>query len=257
MNTIYQNFIIENKIEDLLTTKVDINNYLTPDYDLVENAGMTKKIHRYTATSGAEDLAMGVGNSKTIEVSFADDDYDVLTTQARFAYYDEEAMADPMVVDTGVRALASDLVNDLSAKAIAEMGKTSLEYTVVDGWSFGDFADAIALLNTEDEAGLFCLVNPAQVASIRKALGASLQYSEGFARTGYIGSVCGVPVIVSKAVPVGEAYLGTKEAVRAFIKKGVEVVPTRDENTRQNTIYARKVAVVALVDETKMVKMAE
>jgi hypothetical protein len=110
-------------------------------------------------------------------------------------------------------------------------------------------------MNVEDEAGLFLIVNPAQKAIIRKNLGEDLKYSEGFARTGYIGSVCGVPVIVSKAVPAGTGFLATKEAVTVFIKKGAEIEPARDADTRKNTIFARKAMVVALTDATKVVKL--
>ena len=110
-------------------------------------------------------------------------------------------------------------------------------------------------MNTESEDGLFMLINPAQKATIRKNLGQDLKYSEGFARTGYIGSVCGVPVIVSKAVPANEGYLATKDAVTCFVKKGTEIEQERDADTRKNSIFARKVMLVALTDGTKCVKL--
>lgn len=99
------------------------------------------------------------------------------------------------------------------------------------------------------------LINPAQKAVIRKNLGEDLKYSEGFARTGYIGTICGVPVIVSKAVPAGEAYLATKDAVTCFVKKGSEIEQDRDANTRKNDVYARKVMVIALTDATRVIKL--
>ena len=82
-----------------------------------------------------------------------------------------------------------------------------------------------------------------------------LSYSEGFVRSGYIGSVCGVPVIVSKAVPAGKAYLATKEAITVFIKKDTETEYERDADKRNNQYWIRKVAVVALTDATKVVKI--
>ena len=99
------------------------------------------------------------------------------------------------------------------------------------------------------------LINPAQKATIRKNLGEDLKYSEGFARTGYIGTVCGVPVIVSKAVPAGKAFLATKDAVTCFVKKGSEIEQERDANTRKNMIYSRKVMLIALTDATKLVRI--
>lgn len=252
-HVIYDNFVLENKIENLLKTSVDMNAYVTADYSLAESAGMKKVINKYTATGSVEDLAMGKGNTGEFEVSFTPVEYTVGTTQGKFAYYDEQEMQDPMVVEAGLQALAQSMANDLTDKAIAEFGKASL--TIAQDWSFDGIVDAIAKMNVEDEAGLFLIVNPAQKAIIRKNLGEDLKYSEGFARTGYIGSVCGVPVIVSKAVPAGTGFLATKEAVTVFIKKGAEIEPERDADTRKNTIFARKAMVVALTDATKVVKL--
>lgn len=253
-HTIYDNFVLENKIEDMLTTHIDMNQFMTPDYSLTEHAGMTKKIHTYTAEGDVEELAMGQGNSGEIEVSFDEKEYTVGTTQGRFSYYDEQEMTDPMVVSTGLEGMSAKMTNDLTAKAVAAMGSTSLIYNVTN-WDFAAFADAIALYPYEDEEGLFCIINPAQKAEIRKALKDDLKYVEGFSRTGYIGSVCGVPIYISKAVPAGEAYLGTRKAVTCFVKKGVEVEQDRDADVRKNLVWARKVMLVALTDGTRMIKM--
>ena len=253
-NTVYANFVLENKIADMLDTKVDMNAYLTPDRSLTEAPGMRKTIHTYTATGNVEDLAQGVGNSGNIEVSFTSADYDVQVTQGRFVYYDEEAMKDPMVIDTGLQGISAKMANDLTAKAIGEFAKGTLGISGVT-WDFDDFVDAIAKFPYEDESGLFILINPAQLAAVRKALADALSYSEGFVRTGYIGHVCGVPVIVSKAVPDGYGFLATREAVTCFIKKGVEIEQDRDPNTRKNEVFGRKVMVVALTDATKVVIM--
>ena len=110
-------------------------------------------------------------------------------------------------------------------------------------------------MNLEDESGLFLLVSPADKAAIRKALKDDLSYSEAFVRSGYIGTVCGVPVIVTEAVPAGKGYLATKDAVTVFIKKDTETEYERDANTRNNSYWVRKCAVVALTDATKAVNI--
>lgn len=252
-HTVYENFVLESKIENLLTTGIDVNAYMTIDYSLAENAGMKKVVNVYTATGEVEDLGMGEGNSAEITVSFTPTEYTVGVTQGKFAYYDEQEMTDPMVVDAGLQAIADKMANDLTEKAIAEFAKATLSVEV--DWSFDSVVDAIAKLNTESEEGLFMLVNPAEKATLRKKLGQDLKYSEGFARTGYIGSVCGVPVIVSKAVPSGEGYLASKEAVTCFVKKGSEIEQERDADKRNNKVIARKVMLVALTDANKVVKM--
>ena len=255
-HTIYENFVLENKLEDLLITNLDLNQFATHDDSLVENPGMKKVIHTYTSSGDVEDLAMGQGNTDGIVVSFSDEEYEVGTTQGRFSYYDEQEMTDPMVVDAGLDGLAKRMANDLTEKVVAEFDKADLVAYGVD-WSFDSFVDAIALYPYEDEAGLFCLINPAQKADIRKALADDLKYVEDFARTGYIGSVCGVPIYVTKAVADGTAFIATKDAVTVFTKKGAETEQERDANTRLNTVYARKVMLVAITDKTRVIKMTE
>lgn len=253
-HTIYENFVLENKVEDMLTTSIDMNAYMTADYSLTETAGMKKIIHVYTATGDVEELTMGQGNTGDITVSFSPVEYEVGTTQGRFTYFDEEEMTDPNVVDVGLEKMSANMTNDLTAKVIAELGKATKKI-VNATWTFENVVDALASLDVESEDGLFMLINPAQQASFRKNLKDDLKYVEGFVRSGYIGSVCGVPVIVSKAVPAGEAYLASREATTCFVKKGSEVEQERDANTRQNKVYARKVMLIALTDANKVVKI--
>lgn len=252
---VYENVVLSNKMNDILTTQVNLNNYMTIDTSLAENAGMKKVINTYTSTGSVEELGMGEGNSTSIEVSFVPSEYEVKTYQGKFAFYDEEEMIDPMVVDTGLQHSADDMVNTFTAAAIAEYEKATLETTPA-AWSFDAVVDAIAEMNVENETGLFLLISPADKAAFRKALKEDLSYSEGFVRTGYIGNVCGVPVIVSKAVPAGKGYLATKEAVTVFIKKDTETEYERDADKRNNSYWVRKVAVVALTDATKIVKIS-
>ena len=252
-NQVYDNVVLANKIEDILTTAVDLTSYMTVDTSMTQEAGMKKKINTYKAQGNVETLDMGAGNTGDIEVSFSTKEYEVETVQGRFQYYDEQAMTDPMVVQAGLEGIAKTMINDFTTKAVAEYNKATL--TTTGTWSFDTVVDAIAKMNLEDETGLFLLISPADQANFRKALKDDLKYVEGFVRTGYIGSVCGVPVIVSKAVAKGKGYLATKDAVTLFIKKDTEIEQERDANVRNNKVYIRKVAVVALTDENKVVKL--
>lgn len=253
-HTIYENVILSNKMNDILTTQVNLNNYMTIDTSMAEGAGMKKVINKYTSTGSVEALAMGEGNKTEIEVSFVPTEYEVLTYQGKFAFYDEQEMTDAMVVDTGLQHSADNMVNKFVDLAIAEFDKATLTHTAT-AWGFDAVVDAIAKMNLEDESGLFLLISPADKAAFRKALKDDLSYSEGFVRTGYIGSVAGVPVIVTKAVGAGKAYLATKEAVTTFIKKDTETEYAREADIRKNTYWVRKFAVVALTDATKCVKI--
>lgn len=251
---VYENVVLSNRINDILTTEVNLNNYMTIDNSLAENAGMKKKVITYTSTGNVEALGMGQGNTSSLEVTKSETEYEVKTYQGKFAFYDEEEMTDPMVADTGLKHSADNMVNTFTANAVAEFEKATLSIAP-KAWSFDAVVDAIAEMNLENETGLFLLISPADKASFRKALKDDLSYSEAYVRTGYIGNVCGVPVIVSKAIPEGKGYLATKDAVTCFIKKDTETEYERDADTRNNSYWVRKVAVVALTDATKVVKI--
>lgn len=255
-NKFYDNIVIGSKLTDILTTSVDLKNYMTVDATLTESAGMTKKVNTYKASGDVEDLAIGAGNTGEIGVSFESTDYKVLTTQGKFQYFDEQAMSDPMVVDAGIDGLAKTIINDFSKKAIAAFDTATLTLSAA-AWDFDMVVDAIAKLNIEAEEGYFILINPAEKAEFRKNLKDLLSYSEGFARTGYIGTVAGLPVIVSKAVPAGTAYVANNEAVTCFLKKDVEIEQDRDADTRSNIVYTRVYEVIALTDATKVVKVTK
>ena len=252
--TPYANFIIEDKIKSVLLTQLNMQQFCTLDTSLQASAGMTKKIHVYSSTGAAEDLAQGVGNTGDIAPQWDEATYTVTETQARFPYYDEQAMTDPSFIDAGIRGMAEAMTNDVTEKVVAELGNANLGMAGVT-WALNDFIDALSLYPYEDELNLFFLINPKQRAAIRKALKDELKYVEDFARTGYIGHIMGVPVYISAAVPDGYAFLATKEAVTLFTKAGVETEQERDANTRKNTIYTRQPRVIALTDATRAIVM--
>lgn len=250
----YANFVLENKIADILDTHIDMMSIAKADYSLTESAGMKKTVHVYKAVGNVQDLTEGVGNSQNITAQYDSFDYDVAVTQGRFVYSDEALMKDPTFIETGIKGIADKMANDLSTKVFAEYAKRTL--TQEGGFDFNHVVDAIAKYPYESENGLFLVIGSDMKAEFRKNLKDSLEYSEGFARTGYIGSVCGVPVIVSKACD-GHAYLADKEAVTIFVKKGVEIENARIANTRTNEVYGRKVMVVALTDATRVIELVD
>jgi len=252
--TPYANFVLENKIKSVLLTQLDMLQFVSVDYSLQASAGMTKKIHVYTSTGSAEDLAQGAGNTVSIAPQWEEAEYTVIETQARFPYFDEQAFTDPSFIDAGIKGLAEAMTNDITSKVVAELGNATLAQTGCT-WVLNDFIDALSKYPYEDENNLFFLINPAQRAAIRKALKDDLKYVEDFARKGYIGHIMGVPVYFSAAVPAGTAFLATKEAVTLFTKAAVETEQERDANTRKNTIYTRQPRVIALTDATRVVKM--
>lgn len=255
----YPNYVLEKEIEDQYNSHLDLMRFCTLDNSLVGVAGDTKKIRVYSATNATEKLAMGEGNTKNIEVKYAEKEYTILLAQNRFPYYDEELMRDPMVVDTGVRHMTTDMFNTTQDDIFTEFNKAT-QIVALNGTDyFGAFVDAVAMLPGEDqeEREVFAFVHPNDKAAVRKALKDDLKYVEAFVRNGYIGTVAGVNLYVKQDATEGEICGGTKKAVTYMNKKGVEVEQERDANIRLNEIYSRKYYLVALTDERECFKITK
>lgn len=257
----YPNFVLENKIKSILTTKLDINRFLTPDYSLEGTPGLTKKVHLYTGTGSAETLARGDGNSTFIDAGYVEQTYTAVRTQGQTRWYDDDEYSDPTLVDAKLQTLSESMVNAWTAAAITEYSKSlrtlACDFsTTANNYLFNLFADALALF-PEEEEGLFALINPKNKAWVRKALADDLKYVEAYVRTGYVGTVCGVPVYESKAVIEDSIYIGKRDAVKAFIKTGVRVERDRNIDTKKNTVVADRYAIIALVDNSKLVMLAK
>ncbi len=261
---VYDNFYLSNEIEDQYNSHLDLQNFCTVDDSLVGTAGMIRKINVYKATNGTEKLDIGEGNTKSIEVSYSPEEYKILLAQNRFKYYDEQDMADPMLVPVGVRHMGTDMFNTVNSDIFAEFNKASqtVSVTKID---FGAFADAVAALNIDGTDNdpestapqCFAFVCPADMATLRKNLSEDLKYVESFARTGYVGTVAGVNLYTKKDAVSGTIVVATKDAVTLFNKKGTEVEQERDADTRENSIWSRKYYIAALTDDTKAVKIVK
>lgn len=262
-NKPYENYVLANEIEDQFNSHLDLMRFVTVDNSLVGTAGMKKMINVYKATDGTEKLTQGQGNTKSIEATYTQREYNIALAQNRFVYYDEEEMKDPLIVETGTRHMGTDMFNTTNKDIYAEFNKASLETTPAK-LDFDAVVDAVAMLNLENLEGveIFGWLHPKDVAKFRKAMKDTLQYVEAFAKNGYIGTVAGVNFYTKKDAVEGTIIIATKEAVTYFVKKGTEVEQytkgnrsPEDENIRKNTIFSRKYYVVALTDETKAVKM--
>ena len=88
-HTLYENEVLADKLESLLTTTIDMNAYMTVDNSLTESEGMKKVINTYTWNGNVEDLAMGEGNTAEISIGFTPTEYSVKTTQGKTSYFDE------------------------------------------------------------------------------------------------------------------------------------------------------------------------
>jgi hypothetical protein len=253
-NTVYENKVIEAKAKDLLTTSLNARNYMTIDDSLALSAGMTKTINTYTYTGEAEELAAGEANSAKGSITFVSNDYVVKRVQQTFTYTDEDFMKDPSIVDNMLKGANQIMVNKMVADFKTECGKATLSapYTTM---GYEAIVDGIAELNLEDETGVFTIIPNAQKKELRKDPDYVTARMGEVVYSGQVGTVSGIPVVCSKAF--AEPYTMTKEAVKLFIKKDIEVEQDRDVETKVNTVVLTTYYICALVDATKICKLTK
>lgn len=257
-NTVYANKVIEAKAKDLLTTSVNTRSLMTVDNSLTQNAGMTKTINLYTYTGTAEELSVGTGNSNRGSISYSGQDYTVKMVQQAFDYYDEDFMKDDTIVDNMLTGATQVMSNKMAADFVTEAKKATLSQTFIkDGYiGYETIVDAISLLNLEDESEIFVVIPNTWKAALRKDEDYKSARMGEVIYNGQVGTICGIPVIASKAL-TDTALVMTKEAIKLFMKKDVEVEQDRDPDKRKNSVYLRTAYVVALVDATKIAKITE
>ena len=259
-NTVYANKVIEAKAKDLLTTAVNTRNLMTIDDSLTQEAGMTKTINVDTYSGEAEELAAGVGNtaSKRGNISYTGTDYTVKMVQQAFDYTDEDFMKDNTIVDNMLKGANQVMINKMTSDFLTECAKATLKQTFTKGSAIGydTIVDAISKLNLEDESGVFVVIPNAWKASLRKDQDYKSARMGEVIYNGQVGTICGIPVIASKAL-TDKAYVMTKEAVKLFMKKDVEVEQDRDKDKRINSVYLRTAYISALVDATKICEISE
>ena len=261
-NTVYDNKVIESVAKDLLTTSLNTRSLMTIDNELAESAGMLKTVNTYTYTGEAEELANGVGNtaSKRGSISYTGKDYRVKLCQQAYDYTDEEAMKDPFIVDGMMRGAVQVMTNKMTSDFIGAITGSEVTLGVTfaknGALNYDVIVDAISTLNLEDESQLFILIPNTWKAALRKDADYKSAMMGQVIYNGQIGTVCGIPVIATKAL-TDKAFVMTKEAVKLFIKKDVEVEPDRNPDTRKNSVYLRATYLVALADATKICSIKE
>lgn len=265
----YRNFVLENKMNELLETGLNAVNFMTVDNSLNAAPGMIKKIHKYIYEGKVERLGVGQGNTEFGKVTYVSEAYEVEVAQEKFAYRDEEFMQDPMIVDAGLVGMSKTMINDMNAKFFDELAKGTLEHTIptAQALTYDAIVDAVEKLsvqdqviggvNVEDESGLIILVGADLRADLRKDDDFVRANQGAILFTGQIGTICGIPVVHSRKVPANTCYVFTKEAVTLFTKKDSEIEQKRIPDTRTNEVYARKVNLVALTDDTKVIRIVK
>lgn len=251
---LYENFVLENKMTDLVNTALDVNALYTVDNSLEGEAGLKKVINKYTYTGTVEKLAKGAKNTAKGSVSFVPAEYPIERYQQTFEYNDMDVMQDPYMLDVATKGAADVMANHIRSQYFAELAKISKSHPVA-AFNYDAFVDALAEIGREVESDTFIVMGIDGRAAIRKDDDYKASRQGEILYTGQFGTIAGVPCLFSKLVPAGTAYVTAKDAVKLFVKKAGSVEQDRDIETKDNTVVYDRHGVMALVDETKSIKV--
>lgn len=258
-HTLYDNFVLENKMTDLLNTKLEVRGLMTIDNSLTASAGLKKKIHKYTYSGKVEQLAKGAKNTTRGKVTYTASEYEVKRYQQTYDYNDMDVMQDPYIIDVASTGAATLMANEIKDEYFTELAKISNSTTYPKGGaiSYAAVVDALASLDQEVEEGMFLIMGNDGRAAIRKDSDFISSKQGEILYTGQFGTICGLPVLFSKKVPAKTAYLTTRDAIKFFVKKEGSVEQDRDVETKDNTVVYERHGLIALVDDTKSVVITE
>jgi hypothetical protein len=253
---VYENHIIENKMTELVNTKTNINSLFTVDNSLALDAGLKKIVNKYTYSGAVEKLAKGAKNSTKGAVALVPTEYVVERYQQTFAYNDMDIMADPYVLDVMTTGASELMANHIREQYFAELAKITNEYKYT-AFNYDAVVDALAQIGREVESDMFIVMGLDLKAAIRKDADYKASKMGEILYTGQFGDICGVPVVCSKLVPAGTAYITAKDQIKHIVKKDGSVEQDRDIETKENTVVYERHGLMALVDETKSIKLTK
>ncbi len=251
---LYENFVLENKMTDLVNTNLDVNALFTIDTSLAGEAGLKKIVNKYTYTGTVEKLAKGAKNTTKGAVNFIPTEYAIERYQQTFGYNDMDVMQDPYLLDVATQGAATVMANDMRTKYFGELAKISKSYPYAV-FNYDAVVDALAEIGREVETDMFLVMGTDLRAAIRKDDDYKAARQGEILYTGQFGSISGLPCVFSKLVPAGEAYITAKDQVKLFVKNEGTVEQDRDIETKDNTVVYDRHGVMALVDETKSIKL--
>lgn len=251
---LYENFVLENKMTDLVNTNIDVNALFTVDNSLEGEAGLKKIINKYTYTGEVEKLAKGAKNSTKGAVSYVPSEYTIERYQQTFSYNDMDVMADPYLLDVATKGASEVMANHIRAQYFAELAKISKTHPTAT-FNYDAVVDALASIGREVEADTFVVMGLDSKAAIRKDADYKASRQGEILYTGQFGDIAGVPCVCSKLVPANTVYVTTKDSVKLFVKNAGSVEQDRDIETKDNTVVYDRHGVMALVDETKSCKI--
>lgn len=250
----YDNIVIEKKMTDLVNTKANINSLFTVDDTLTTEAGLKVLVNKYTYSGAVEKLAKGAKNTTKGAVAISPKEYVVERYQQTFTYNDMDIMQDPYVLDVMSKGASELMANHIRESYFAELAKISKSVPVAV-LNYDAIVDALAEIGREVESDMFVVMGLDSKAAIRKDADYKASKQGEILYTGQFGDLCGVPCVCSKLVPAKTVYITAKDQVKHLVKKDGSVEQDRDIESKDNTVVYERHGIMALVDETKSIKL--
>ena len=253
---LYDNFVLENKMTDLVNTNLNVNALFTTDTSLESEAGLKKIVNKYTYSGTVVKLTKGAKNSVKGSVTLVPTEYVVERYQQTFEYNDMDIMQDPYVLDVMTTGAAETMANHIRTQYFGELAKISntSTYTTL---SYDTIVDALQTIGREVESDQFIIMGLDGKAAIRKDADFKASRQGEILYNGQFGDICSIPCLFSKLVPEGTVYVTAKDQVKFFVKKAGTVEQDRDIETKNNTVVYERHGLIALVDDTKSVKLTK
>ena len=267
--------VMSEMISAKVSKRVAVMPFAKVDTTLQGQAGNTITIPVFGYIGDARDVSEGnsIGAS---ELSTTDKQFTVKKIGHGVDITDEAILSgygDP--VGEANKQLAMSIAQKVDQDAIDALYGASLQYNgIANKISYAGIVDAIDAFEEEFNTEKIIFVHPKQVSQLRKDADftSADKYVNGnyVAVNGEIGKIANARVVVSKRVKENSEHTGyinpivkinfdaeTEEATPAltiFLKRNVMVETDRDIDTQINRIRASENYVVALTDESKVVK---
>lgn len=253
----YENFVLENKMTNDINTHIDVNALFTLDNSLEQSAGLIKYVNKYTYKGDVEELQQGAKNSARGSVEIQTVPYEVKRYQHTFGYNDRDVMRDPYVLDVMTNGAAIVVADHIREQYFEELAKIPEDHTYEYTGDFGYTAvvDGLAKIGREVESDQIIVLGLDMRAEVRKDPDFIASRMGEILYTGQFGTICGVPVVCSKLVTDGLVYITAKDQIKLFVKKNGTVEQDRDIETKDNTVVYERHGVMALVDDTKSMRL--
>lgn len=252
----YENFILENQITDLVNTNLNVNSLFTYDDSLATAAGLKVVVNKYTYNGKVEKLAKGAKNTTRGKVTMIPTEYEVERYQQTYDYNDMDVMQDPEILDVYNKGASTLMSNEIKEEYFAELAKISNTFEY-DTFNYDAVVDALATIGREVETDLFLVMGLDAKAAIRKDEDFKASKQGEILYTGQFGAISGVPCVCSKLVPANTVYITAKDQVKFRVKNAGSVEQDRDIETKDNTVVYERHGLMSLVDETKSIKMTK